>query len=141
MNLQQVEAVLRKIQMNMDGLKDHGDIINEFDYDRADPEACFKAENIRQVLEQLGDIRWTLEWLQKPIVAEGVLVKNENGRYEIEGTGVEFSSGRPLDVWHYDDWDEKYVWTRSRVEHGNGDYYIVALGKDVSIEGLKVRTR
>lgn len=82
-----------------------------------------------------------LEWLDKPIVAEGVLVKNANERYEIEGTGVEFTSGRPLDVWHYDDWKEEYKWTRSRLEHGNGDYYIVALGKDVSIEGLKVRAR
>lgn len=141
MKIEQVEAILRRIQGNMEGLKEYGGMIDEFDYDRENPEEHFKASTIRQVLDKLGDIQWELEWLDKPIIAEGVLMKNENGRYEIEGTGVEFTSGRPLDVWHYDDWKEEYEWTRSRVEHGNDDYYIVALGKEVSIEGLKVRNR
>lgn len=141
MNIEQVGSRLKVIQNKLEELKEHGGVINELEYDRENPEQSFKAENYLRALDMLGDVDAILEWLEKPIVAEGLLVKNENGRYEIDGTGVEFSSGRPLDVWHYDDWKEKGGWTRSRVEHGNGDYYIVALGKDVPIEGLKVRTR
>lgn len=141
MKIEQVGSRLKVIQNKLEELKEYGGIINEVEYDRENPEQNFKADNYLRVLDLLGDVDSILEWLEKPIVAEGVLVKNAGGRYQIDGTDVEFTSGRPLDVWHYDDWKEKEVWTRSRVEHGNGDYYIVALGKDVSIEGLKVRTR
>lgn len=59
MKIEQVEAILRKIQSNMEGLKEYGGgIIDEFDYDRENPEESFKADVYRQVLDKLGDIKW-----------------------------------------------------------------------------------
>ena len=66
----------------------------------------------------------------------GVLEKNgEDGRYYIKGTDICFTSGEPIEFMK----NKKYV--ASTVEHGgeSNDYYIVALGKDVPIEGIKVR--
>jgi hypothetical protein len=66
----------------------------------------------------------------------GVLEKNqEDGRYYVKGTDICFTSGEPIEFMK----NKKYV--ASTVEHGreSNDYYIVGLGKDVPIEGIKVR--
>jgi Domain of unknown function (DUF5348) len=66
----------------------------------------------------------------------GFLEKNgEDGRYYIKGTEIYFTSGETIEFMK----NKKYA--TSTVEHGgeNNDYYIVALGKDVPLDGIKVR--
>lgn len=67
----------------------------------------------------------------------GVLEKNqEDGRYYVKGTDFRYTSGNAIEFYGK---NRKYI--ASSVEHGgeSNDYYIVALGKDVPIEGIKVR--
>lgn len=66
----------------------------------------------------------------------GVLVRNEeDGRYYVRGTTYYYTSGEPITFL------KGRRWIDSRVEHGgkSADYYIVDLGKDVLIEGIKVK--
>lgn len=69
----------------------------------------------------------------KEVIGEGVLVKQPNDRYEVDG--IELSSGYPIEVLH------NGKWISSRIEHTNGDYYIYDLGSEQRIEGLTVRVR
>lgn len=77
--------------------------------------------------------------MEKPIFREGVLSKNESGRYEIDYY-TELNSGSSIEFLTYDSWDECEKWVASRIEHTDGDYYIYG-HKDVQLQGLKVRTR
>jgi len=64
----------------------------------------------------------------------GILEKNqEDGRYYVKGTDICFTSGEPIEFMK----NKKYA--ASTVEHNGDDYYIVGLGRDVPIEGIKVR--
>lgn len=145
MKLEEAYKVFAKIQQAMGGVKESSwgseDFVDEFDYDLEDVEERYKNKLAMEIMDKLGDIEDLLDSATKPIKAEGKLVKRSDGRYEIQGTDEYFSSGKPLEVYRYDEFDERYEWVKSRVEHSNGDYYIVALGKDVEIEGLKVRVR
>lgn len=87
---------------------------------------------------KLEDAYWLLEKVYKPVKAEGHLEKNSIGRYEVEG--IQLSSGSYVEFFSDDD-EDGGCYVPSRVEHGGEDYYIVALGKEKPIEGLKVRIR
>jgi hypothetical protein len=142
MDLEKAYAIFSKIQGDIGCFKDnYGNFEDEFYYDRENPEQRFKSDNARYVIDLLTDAYYRLEWVNKPVIAEGRLVKNDEERYEIEDTSIVFTSGRPLDVWRYDEFDEKYEWVLTRVEHNGEDYYIKALGREAPIEGLKVRVR
>ena len=62
------------------------------------------------------------------------------GRYYTSGSGIEFL--RTEEVYNYDTdkWKNAGIWTCSRVESRNGQYYIVGYS-DVELSGLKVRVR
>ncbi|MEK4951942.1 DUF5348 domain-containing protein [Bacillus sp. FSL W8-1127] len=89
-----------------------------------------------QVQDILFDAYILLKNLDKPVKAEGYLDKQKNGRYAIGD--VELTSG--MYVEYFSDEDGGY-YVPSRLEHNGDDYYIVELGKDRSIEGLKVRIK
>lgn len=145
MKLEEAYKVFAKVQQAMSGVKESSwgsdGFVDEFEYDREDVEERYKNDIANTIMDHLRDIDNLLEWFQKDVKEEGKLVKRSDGRYEIEGTDEYFSSGKPLEVFRYDEFNECDEWVKSRVEHGNGDYYIVALGKGVKIEGLKVRVR
>ena len=142
MELNEVYAIFRKIKGTMEELQDrYGDFPDYFEHDTTNAEEKYEFDNARFILMKLEDAYARMEWMEKPIKAEGKLVKNKYDRYEIEGTDYYFTTGYPLDVWFYDDWKEEYRWKRSVVEHNEEDYYIKALGKETPIEGVKVRTR
>ena len=144
MELKNVQAALERVKDKMKselyrdgGMIDGGDI--RIDYDNR--EERYQAEMLSYILEKLSDADYRLEWMAKPIKVEGALIKREDGRYEIEGTDIYFTSGKPIEVLKYDESQEEYDWVYSRVEHSSEDYYIVTLGKQTKIDGLKVRTR
>lgn len=72
---------------------------------------------------------------RNPVKYEGKLTIRDDLRYEIEGENWPFTSGEPLE--YYNDGR----WIPSRIEHGNGDYYIYHLGEEVNIQGQLVRVR
>ena len=139
MRLEDAYSIFKEIERSVGKLKDRtGYLPDEFDYNTDDLEERYEHDMALVALNKLGDVVSILEWINKPVKREGYLTKNPStGRYEFEGTDIYFTSGEPLDVWD-EDWES---WHHSRVEHSNGDYYIVALGKEKPIEGVKVRVR
>lgn len=90
-----------------------------------------------QVQDKISDAYYLLKNLDKPVRAEGRLEKQSNGRYQVDG--VELTSGSYVEF--YEDDEDGGYYIPSRVEHNGEDYYIVALGREQSIEGLKVRIK
>ena len=92
------------------------------------------------LLYQAQDKIWNayqlLDRINKPVVAQGQLTKNANGRYEVNG--VELTAGEYIEYYEAEDGG---CYLPSRVEHSGEDYYIVALGRDKSIQGLQVRIK
>ena len=69
----------------------------------------------------------------KANVSEGRLIKQPNGRYELNGT--ELTSGYPIDVFYNGEW------IPSRIEYATieQDYYVYDLGPEKKIEGMTAR--
>lgn len=137
MELEQIYEVLKDINGKINRLTDwNGDVIRDIDLPtNATLDDKFNRDTALSILSRLSDIKIDLDWLHKPILAQGYLLKNENGRYKVKGQ--ELTSGHPLD--YYDkDFEE---WKHSRVEHNGDDYYIYHYGRERSIEGLLVRIR
>ena len=105
-----------------------------------DPDETFTRDNVVSILNKLDEINNKLDYLQKPIKEEGVLIKNSGDRYQIGNDGYEFTSGSTVEVLVYDDWYERENWVKTRVEHTNGDYYFYDL-KEVPMLGSRVRKR
>lgn len=108
------------------------------DLNPGDPNDQFLKEQYMALLEQLTNTHTAINYLQQPVVEEGQLSRNRNGRFELNDS-YELSSGCPLEFLHYDDFDNCHKWIASRIEHST-DYYIVGY-KELSLEGLKVRVR
>lgn len=90
-----------------------------------------------QVQDKISDAYYLLKNLDKPVRAEGRLEKQSNGRYQVDG--VELTSGSYVEF--FDDDEDGGCYVPSRVEHNGEDYYIVALGREKSIKGLRVRIK
>lgn len=122
--------------------------LSALEYDNTNPDELMILDELRSMLTKLDDISHTINYLNRPIKKEGMLHKNRNGRYEINGH--EFSSGCGIEYLATDDWhcrydeNDEYVqtpyWCASRIEHNGEDYYIVG-ANDVELEGLRVRIR
>lgn len=110
----------------------------ETSQDSLSPEQRFEYEQLLGIGAKLEEALTRWQYLQKSVVAEGFLRKNENGRYEIDGR--EFTSGESIEVLISDpDFDET-TWVKSRVEHNGEDYYLVGY-EGVPMDGLMARLR
>lgn len=98
----------------------------------------FVREQLRAVMQSLQDASGDLNYLNKDIIDEYTVHKNSGGRYEAGGR--EYTCGSVIEFCYYDDFDERYRWDVSSVEHDGEDYYIVR-HKNIQLEGLKVRRR
>lgn len=86
--------------------------------------------------EKLDDASYGLSNMLKPVQVSGTLEKNyETGRYEVGG--ISLSSGYPVEYLS----EEEKCYLPSRVEHNGDDYYIVGLGREESIDGVRVRIK
>lgn len=133
MHVNEVLELLNKMKYDLKRIQSE----EEFEHDYNNAEERFKNNMARKVAHHAEELYYLAEWLAKPIKAEGRLVKNSSGRYEIEGTDYYFTSGSAIEVW--DTEDEVYV--RTRIEYTNEDYYAYAFGPEVKLEGLRARTR
>ena len=106
-----------------------------------------KLEEYRNILYKLDEVQGNLAYYDKPVKEVSRLHMNSEGRYETakghyytSGSGIEFL--RTEEVYNYDTdkWKNAGIWTCSRVESRNGQYYIVGYS-DVELSGLKVRVR
>lgn len=104
-------------------------------------------EEYRGILAKLDAVQSDLAYFEKPIREVSRIYTNESGRYETDkghyytsGSGIEFL--RTEEVYNYDTdkWENAEIWTCSRVESNDGQYYIVGY-PDVEMSGLTVRVR
>lgn len=117
-------------------------------YERTDGEALLLVNEYRGIMERLSDIKWTLEYLNRPVDYTDTLRINDNGKYETEngrkyyscGTGIEFEYSEEVYNSFTEDWEYVKTWRISRVEHNGERYYIVGYSM-VELDGLKVRVR
>lgn len=126
------------------------------DYQK-EAEQLLLVDELRGILGKLQDVSCTISYMERPIKAEGVLRKAENGRYKLHSENTqydeyEFSSGTGIEYLTednryeiYDEEKEDYInipyWSAGTVEHNGTDYYITGAPKDLVLENLKVRIR
>jgi hypothetical protein len=135
MHVNEVLKILEKMKYDLKRINESAD---EFEYDYDNVEDRFKNNMARKIANHTDELLYLAEWLAKPVVKEGRLVKdNSTGRYEIEGTDFYFTSGSTIEIWDIE--DECYV--KTRIEHTAGDYYAYAFGPEIKLEGLKARIR
>ena len=125
------------------------DDLSGLEWDKTDADQLFMLDELRQIMYKIDDISHTLNYLEKPIKAEGALHKNANGRYEVQG--IELSSGCGIEYlatddrhWRYNDNDDYVItpyWCSSRIEHNGTDYYIVGANDLDTLENVRVRIR
>lgn len=109
------------------------------DYDEiTDPDQLQLLDEYKTVLRQLCGFHYTLQYYQRQIIGEGVL--SLNSRDYFEDKFLEYHCGQIIEFYFYDDWDEKWKWRTSRIEHDGERYYIVGNPK-VELNGLRVRHR
>lgn len=129
----ELEPLIQQI-IKHSGFENYGDL-SELDFDKTSANDLFIVDELYKILDKLTDISSSINYLNRPITAEGVLHKNKNGRYEFND--IELSCGYVIE---YLSTDNRPKWITSRIEHNGTDYYIVD-NKDITLEGLHVRIR
>lgn len=143
--VKELDTMLRKLGI---GIKE---MVEVTEYDRYEDWSCIKdfdkitdpdelqlLDEYQNVMRHLCDIYYTLLYQQREIIGEGVLSFNAQGYYEDKYH--EYHCGDGIEYYFYDDWDEKYKWRTSRIEHNGNRYYIVG-NPNIELNGLRVRHR
>ena len=143
--VKELDTMLRKLGI---GIKE---MVEVTEYDRYEDWSCIKdfdkitdpdelqlLDEYQTVMRHLCDIYYTLLYQQREIIGEDVLSFNAQGYYEDKYH--EYHCGDGIEYYLYDDWDEKYKWRTSRIEHNGNRYYIVG-NPNVELNGLRVRHR
>ena len=104
-------------------------------------------EEYRNILYKLDEVQSILAYNERPVWEVSRIYRNDAGRYETDkghyytsGSGIEFL--RTEEVYNYDtnEWENTAIWTCSRIESRDGEYYIVGY-PDLELSGLTVRVR
>ncbi|MGN0159216.1 MAG: DUF5348 domain-containing protein [Brotaphodocola sp.] len=122
---------IKEIQKLATGDSERNEIGELIEYPQ-DAEQKFLYDCIMEVLDKLESIVCSIQYLQMPIRADGILHANIRGRYETDG--YEWTCGNRIEVLI------ENAWIRSRVEHNGKDYYIAGY-PEIPMEGLHVRVR
>ncbi len=143
--VKELDTMLRKLGIDIK------EMVEVTEYDRYEDWSCIKdfdkitdpdelqlLDEYQTVMRHLCDIYYTLLYQQREIIGEGVLSFNAQGYYEDKYH--EYHCGDGIEYYFYDDWDEKYKWRTSRIEHNGNRYYIVG-NPNVELNGLRVRHR
>lgn len=133
MELEKAYDIFYNIEREINRIADpYGDLSNEFKFNHKNADEKYKHDTAQKIVYQLSQVKDTLEWINQPILAEGYLTKNANGRYELDG--IELTSGHPIEAWVNDD-----GWIKTRIEHRK-DYCLYDL-QEQDIKETLVRIR
>lgn len=85
--------------------------------------------------------KWRLKRMFAAVGEKGRLFRNSAGRFEMEGTDIEFTCGSGCEVYapYFSDEEEWVTWIPTSIEY-NGDYYFTAL-PGMKMEGALVRIK
>jgi archaellum component FlaC len=90
------------------------------------------------VINQLENIHMLLDYVLNPVIEEGYISLDENGKYVLP-SGKELINGSKCEV--LCGVCGKNEWIYTLIEKDNENYYATSLGSRTSIDGLKVRIR
>ncbi len=143
--VQELDTMLRKLEVSIK------EIVNVTAYDKyedwsciadferiTDPDQLQLLDEYQTVLRHLCDIHYMLLYQQREVIGEGILSLNARDYFEDEYH--EYHCGDTIEYYFFDDWDEKYKWRTSRIEHNGRGYYIVG-NPEIGLDGLRVRHR
>ena len=117
-------------------------IVDEFDPDKATDDERSQMHHLQGLLKNpFFEAARRLEFMFAEVIAEGRLVKNCWGRFEIEGTEICFSSGSSCEAYlpYFPNEQEPMAWLPTGIEHSS-EYYFTAR-PNVTMEGVLVRIR
>src|SRR5690625_199302 len=108
MDLEKAYEIFSNIEREINKMANqHGNLPDEFDHNYNDEDERFKHNQALMIVDKLDDIRRSLNWINRPVLAEGFPYKNSNDRYELHG--IELTSGRKIEAWSND-----YGWIITR---------------------------
>ncbi|MFZ3577429.1 DUF5348 domain-containing protein [Virgibacillus sp. DJP39] len=132
----ELKEILYMIKKFSNTVGDSGELL---EYDRDNKDEVFRKSTIRSAMVELENVFYSAKQRMKEIVNEGYLAKNTSGRYCFK-SGEYLTSGDPIEILTYDDWEEKDFWIDGNIEH-HTDYYHTGLGKEISLDGKYARQR
>lgn len=139
MNVFETMRKIQKLNNELESiLKSVGDYCDNVDYNRADPEESFFHDQLMFLTGCLEEVQNRLDYLNKPVAAQGFLKHNDHKRYTLP-TGDYLTSGSVCELLVTDEDGQR--WTYTIIDHDGTDYYATALGKNVSINGMMARIR
>ena len=117
-------------------------IQNEFNPEKATEEERTYAKYLLSLGSNCFDESdWRLKRMFAAIGKKGRLVRNSAGRFEMEGTDVEFTCGSCCEVYapYFSDEEEWMTWLPTSIEYSE-DYYFTAR-PDLKLDGALVRIK
>lgn len=124
--IKEIKKDLAKIAPTMKRLaNDLEELRGDLDKSTLDTESLSELYQLLKLADPLDAAAHNIEFLNKAIVAEGVLYKNSAGRYAINDDYY-FTSGSGIEILVYDDMAEHEYWLKTAIEHNGEDYYATA---------------
>lgn len=102
-----------------------------------DAEGLFLWDELQGIMDSLADAQAKIDYLSRPIRAEGVLRMGKNERYCLKGT--ELLCGSHVEILVEDNCHDVPYWCFGRLEHDNGYYFTGA--RKMRLQGAKARIR
>ena len=136
--LQSFQSAIDKLLHVTMGSDQYAEYDANISYDEENPEERLIENEIYMILEKSYELRSKISYISAAIKEEGILHKNENGRYELNGH--ELTCGNCIEVYIFEECSYRYEWDITRIEHNGQDYYAVG-HSGVCLEGIKARVR
>jgi len=77
MELKLALKVLQEIENSISKLEErYGNLPEEFEYNYDNPEEKYKHDTMRSVVSKLEEVQKQIQWRNKSVISEGILVKN-----------------------------------------------------------------
>lgn len=114
------------------------DILKLIRKEKITAEENLQKELLFALLDAVTGVCSTIDYMKKEIVEEGTLGRNEKGEITFNEKALPLMS--EIEVFVFDRELEQEVWTRVFVG-GKDEHYLVGLGKDQELAGLKARMR
>lgn len=143
--IQELDSMLQKLRFPIrEAIKksefeycDDLSALKDFDKIKS-PDEFQLIDEYRNALNHLCMAYYIIDYLNCPVDEESTLFLNSQGNFECSFRT--FHCGDRIEFYCYDEFDEKYKWYISRVEHDGEKYYIVR-HRNVNMNGLRVRCR
>ncbi|PIE92803.1 hypothetical protein CO726_24875 [Bacillus fungorum] len=109
-------------------------------YNANDLDEKFIMSQYYYMLTELEKMYHRLEYVSKDVVEEGYISHNKDKRYALQ-SGRYLTTGSQCEILYKNEETESVYWIYTIIQHNGQDYYAEELGKEVSIDGMKVRIR